>query len=279
VIPSGGALGAEVRGLDLSQPLDGPTVEAVLHAWYTHQVLVFRNQTLNDAQLVAFSRHFGELMPDADRPGIDYDRSLDTVFPDIVDVVSNVLVDGKRIGALGAGEATWHTDTLPTPNAALILYGLEVPPSGGNTRFANMYKAYETLPEELRERVDGRMARHYLRAYDKPGSSYDPGRDKDRAPGPDFPIVRTHGITRRKSLFLSRQGSGYVHGLSIEASDELLRQLWEHMIRPEFVWEHTWQVGDLVVWDNRCTIHSRAAFDPNARRRMHRTTTKGEWPV
>ena len=280
VNPSGGALGAEIRGLDLSSNLDSATRDAILDAWYKHLVLVFRNQKLTDQQLVNFGTCFGDVLND-NRP-VDYDRSLDTDMPNLVDVVSNIVVNGTPIGALGAGEAIWHTDTQPIPNSALILYALEVPPSGGNTRFGNMYAAYETLPESLKQKVAWRASIHDRIYGLQQGQLLHAGvgtvPDKSQMPGPWYPIVRTHGVTKRKALHLQKEGSGYIIGLPEKESDEILSQLWQHMTKSELIWEHEWRVGDVVVWDNRCTIHSRPAIDPSARRRLHRITVRGEWP-
>ncbi len=278
IVPTGGALGAEIRGLDLSQPLGDAARAIVLEAWYQYHLLVFRGQSLTDPQLVAFSRIFGEPMVDH-RP-VDYHRHLDTEMPELVDVISNVTVDGKPIGALGAGEAIWHTDTVPVPNAALILHALEVPEAGGETRFCNMTAAYEALSPEMKARIEGLISIH-SRTHDltnavKAGIAAD--HDKRLSPGPWFPIVRTHGVTGRRSIFLGQRGSGYVVDLSVEESDALLEELWAHATQPRFVWEHRWRVGDVVVWDNRCTAHSRGAFQPSGRRRLHRTTVRGEWP-
>ncbi len=281
VIPSGGPLGAEVRGVNLAQSVDDATFEAIQRAWIDHQVLAFRGQTLTDRQLIAFSRRFGDLH--VVDPGVmDYDRRLGEDVPEI-DVISNIIVDGVPLGALGAGEAAWHTDMsmFVEPASATFLYALELPPTGGNTRFASMYRAFEMLSEDLRQRVDGRRSIHDI-AYTAAGAvrkGYEPVRDKSQGPGARHPVVRTHPETGRRSLYLGREGYGYILGLPVEESDEVLAALWRHMTRPEFVWEHEWRLGDLVMWDNRCVMHSRGAFDPNARRLLHRTTVKGERPV
>ncbi|TRX74181.1 TauD/TfdA dioxygenase family protein [Pseudomonas mangiferae] len=282
VIPSGAALGAEIRGVDLSKPLSDDTRRQILAAWHEHLVLYFRGQNLSDPALLQFGECFGEVLAD-NRP-VDYNRAADTEYPDRIDVISNVVVDGKPIGALGDGEALWHTDTQPVPNSALILHALETPSQGGRTRFGNMYTAYETLPDDLREQVEGRASIHDRiyglqknTLFHSSSATLD-AFDKSRMPGPWWPIVRTHGETGRKALHLQREGGGYVVGLSSEDSDRLLERLWAHMTQPHLIWEHSWQVGDVLVWDNRCTIHARTPFQSTERRRLHRVTVKGEWP-
>ena len=246
-----------------------------------HLVLVFRGQRLTDPQLIAFSRRFGDLHV-IDPSVMDYNRRLGDDVPEI-DVISNIVVDGVPLGALGAGEAAWHTDMsmFEEPASATFLYAIEIPASGGNTRFANMYRAYEMLPEPLKRRVEGRRSIHDI-AYTAAGAvrkGYEPVVDKSQGPGARHPIVRTHPVTGRKSLYLGRAGYGYILGLPVEESDHLLAELWHSMTRPELIWEHEWRVGDVLLWDNRCTMHSRGAFDPNARRLLHRTTVKGERPA
>lgn len=280
VVPSGKALGAEVQGIDLSKPLNAQTRDELIDAWHQHLVIVIRSQSLSDAQLVAFGEYFGEVMSDP-RP-VDYEPALDTDIPSLVDVVSNVKKNGKPIGALGDGEAIWHTDTEPVPNGALILHALEIPSQGGNTRFGNMYDAYETLPASLKQQVDGKASIHD-RVYGLVKdtlfhSSVKEPVERSRMPGPWWPIVRTHGATKRKSLYLQSQSGGHIVGLPSDESQAVLKALWDHMTQPQFLWEHEWRLGDVVVWDNRCTIHSRGSFSSSERRRLHRITIRGEWP-
>jgi len=168
----------------------------------------------------------------------------------------------------------------PEPPCASALYALEVPPAGGDTGFANMYLAYETLPDELRGRVEGRLCRH-------DGSRNSAGElrrgftevsDPRQAPGADHPIIRTHPVTRRKALFLGRRRNAYIQGLELDDSEQLLDALWAHTTRSELTWYQQWRVGDLVLWDNRCVMHRREEFDPNSRRLMHRSQIKGDRP-
>lgn len=278
IVPTGGALGAEVRGVDASAPLSGEVFAAIRRAWIDHLVILLRGQRLDDDQLVAFARRFGELHH-AD--GYEYGGKPEALPPE-VELISNIERDGKPIGALGAGEATWHTDMsmFEIPASATLLYAELVPPEGGNTRFTNNVRAYETLPEPVRRAVEGRKSIHDAAVVAdgsfRPG--YDAPADKSRRPGARHPVVRTHPESGRKALYLGRAGNGYILGLPVEESDRLLDALWRHMTRPELVWEHEWRIGDLLIWDNRRVAHSRRAFDARCRRLLHRVTVKSEKP-
>lgn len=270
IVSSGGPLGAEVRGVDLSVPLEEPTVSRLRAAWLEHLLLLFRGQKLSDQQLVALARHFGE-------PHIvtffDYNRA--GMLPEI-EVISNIVVKGKAMGGGGAGELVWHTDIamFEYPASATVLYGEEIPPAGGNTRFSNMYAAYETLPQALKNRVEGRRA-----LFDKGGGK--PGYSVNSTDNPCaiHPIVSTHPEAGRKALFLGRRDSGLIQGLNAEEASSLREQLWERATRPDLIWEHPWRPGDVLIWDNRCLSQARGAFASNARRVLRRVTIKGEKPV
>jgi taurine dioxygenase len=274
VIPTGAALGAEVSGVDLKN-LDEMQFSALKRAWHEHQVVLVRGQTLTDGDLVAFSRRFGNLdLAPVQETGRRFVEGIPEIY-----IVSNVIVNGEPIGSLGAGEAVWHTDMsyLDVPPMASMLYALEVPASGGNTSFCSMYAVYEALPAELKRRIAQLKIKHdgtynsggYLRqgvtATDDPRTS----------PGAVHPLVCTHPDTGRRMLYLGRRRNAYLMGLEVAESEALLDQLWGFVENPEFAWEHAWRVGDLVLWDNRCTMHRRDPFDASARRVMHRTQIKG----
>jgi taurine dioxygenase len=270
VRPTGAALGAEVHGIDL-RALDAEVFTAIHQAWLDHQVLLFRDQVLSDDDLVAFSRRFGEL---DEAPVQETGRRFVEGHPEIY-VVSNVLQDGVAIGSLGAGEAVWHTDMsyLPSPPKASVLYALEVPPSGGDTSFCSMYAAWDTLPEALRRRVGGARVKHdgtyNSGGYTRQGVT--PTDDPRTSPGTLHPLVYVHPETGRSGLYLGRRRNAYIEGMSLEESGALLDEIWASATRAALTWQHQWRVGDLVLWDNRCTMHRRDAFDPAARRVMHRT--------
>jgi taurine dioxygenase len=275
VIPAPHSFGAEIRGVDL-RTIDPGDFSSIHRAWLDHSVVLFREQNLTDDDLIAFSNKFGGLDW---APIQESGRRFVEGHPEIY-VVSNVMENGTPIGSLGAGEATWHTDMsyFPDPPKASILYALEVPPSGGNTYFCNMYRAFESLPEELKRQITGLQLKHdgtynsggYVRqgitAADDPMAS----------PGAYHPLVCTHPETKRRLLYLGRRRNAYIRGLSLPDSELLLDRLWSYAAREEFVWHNEWRVGDLVLWDNRCTIHRRDSFDTNSRRVMHRTQIKAE---
>jgi taurine dioxygenase len=289
VRPTGAALGADVDGVDLGQDLSPSTIDAIKQAWSDHLVLRFRGQHLDDDQLMRFSALFGELdlapVIAASRVQIrGEDRYVDSAEEGhrYISIISNVVENGVAIGALGAYEAIWHTDMSynPEPPIGSALYALEVPPAGGDTGFANMYLAYETLPEELRRRVEGRLCRHdsSRNSAGELRRGYTDVTDPREAPGADHPIVRNHPVTGRKALFLGRRRNAYVQGRELDDSERLLDVLWEHATRPQLTWYQQWRVGDLVLWDNRCVMHRRDEFDPTSRRLMHRSQIKGDRP-
>jgi alpha-ketoglutarate-dependent taurine dioxygenase len=278
VRPTGAALGADIEGIDLASGLSLELMAGITQAWGDHLVLRFRRQRLSDDDLLRFSRQFGELdwAPIAATNDAPEGRQY-------VMVVSNVVENGKAIGQLGAYEAVWHTDMsyIPDPPMASALYALETPPSGGDTGFCNMYLAYDSLDTELRREVAGRLCRHDA-SRNSAGElrrGFADAPDPSETIGAEHPIVRTHPMTGRKALFLGRRRNAYIPGLPVADSEALLDALWQHATRPDFTWYQQWQVGDLILWDNRCVMHRRDAFDPAMRRIMHRTQIKGERPV
>jgi taurine dioxygenase len=275
VIPAGAALGAEVVTGDL-RALNNDGFARVVQAWRDHAVVLFRDQTLTDRDLIAFSRRFGDLDV---APVQENGRRFVDGIPEIY-IVSNVKVNGEAIGSLGDGEAVWHTDMsyVAMPPKASLLYALEVPPHGGNTSFCSMYAIYESLPAALKARIEGLTIKHdgtynsggYLR------QGVTPTGDPRTSPGALHPLVCTHPDTGHQVLYLGRRRNAWIAGLDLAESEALLDELWTCVARPEAAWEHAWRAGDLVLWDNRCTMHRRDAFDPGARRIMHRTQIKGE---
>lgn len=275
IIPSGKALAAEIQGVDINNVSD-KDFEVVRRAWLDHLVLLLRGQKLTDEELIRFSRRFGELDW---APVQEIGRRFVEGHPEIY-IVSNVIENGVPIGSLGSGEAVWHTDMsyLEVPPKASILHALETPLTGGDTYFCTMYAAYDSLPGALRERVSRLTLKHdatynsggYVRqgvaAVDDPLTS----------PGIYHPVITTHPETGRRALYLGRRRNAYLGGLPLAESEELLDELWRYATRDEFTWQHHWKVGDLVLWDNRCTMHRRDPFDPSSRRVLHRTQIKGE---
>ena len=275
VMPLGGALGAEIPGIDL-RAIDGEAFAAIHKAWIDREVLLFRGQSLTDEDLIAFSRRFGGL---DHAPIQENGRRFVDGYPEIY-VVSNVIENGEAIGSLGSGEAVWHTDMsyLRDPPKASMLYALEIPPSGGDTSFCSMYAAYEALPADLKARVEGLSCKHDG-TYNSGGyvrQGVTPTDDPRESPGTPHPVVCRHPKSGRRGLYLGRRRNAYLMGLPLAESEALLNALWDHVEKPELRWTHQWRVGDLVLWDNRCTMHRRDPFDPGSRRIMHRTQIKGE---
>jgi taurine dioxygenase len=277
IVPTNAVLGAEVRGVDLRR-VDDATFAAIHHAWVDHQVLLFRSQNMSDADLITFSRRFGDL---DSAPVQENGRRFVEGYPEIY-VVSNVIENGVAIGSLGAGEAVWHTDMsyLDKPPKASMLYAIAVPPRGGNTGFASMYAAYDALPVALRGRIAGLRVKHDG-TYNSGGyvrEGVTPTDDPITAAGTFHPLVCTHPDSGRRCLYLGRRRNAYIEGLPLGESEALLDQIWHYATGDNLTWYNVWRVGDLVLWDNRCTMHRRDPFDPAARRIMHRTQIKGAAP-
>jgi taurine dioxygenase len=268
-------LGAHVGGIDLSRPLAPSEADAIAQAWRTRLVVVVNGQSLNDPQLMAFSRNFGELDPPGPNP---YGEPFNKAYPEI-NVISNVVENGKPIGGLGDGEAVWHADMtyVEVPPKAAVLHALEVPPSGGNTYFADMFAAYATLPQELKDAVAGKLAVHDAsrNSAGQLRKGYREVTDVRDTVGARHPLVRTEPGTGRKALFLGRRPNSYVVGMSVAGSEALLDALWAHATQKRFAMCHEWQVGDVLMWNNLGVLHRRDPFDPAARRVMHRTQIKG----
>jgi len=270
-------LGAEVAGVDVSTPLPQADIDAIENAWRERLVVVFHDQSLSDPQLIEFSKNFGELDPPGPNP---YGQPFLKDHPEL-NVISNVVEDGKPIGNLGDGEAVWHADMtyVDVPPKAAMLHALEVPPpeAGGNTYFANMFAAYEALPADLKQATDGKIAIHDA-SRNSAGmlrKGYQEVTDVRQTVGARHPLVRTDPKTGRKALFLGRRPNAYVLGLSIADSDALLDALWAHATQPRFAMCHEWKVGDLLMWNNLSVLHRRDPFDPKTRRVMHRSQVKG----
>ena len=278
VVPTGAFLGAEVRCGDV-RALGDAEYAAIRQAALDHLVIVIRGQQLTDPELIAFGARFGPL--DC-APLAKTGKEKARTHPEIV-VVSNVLENGQAIGVLRDAEVVWHSDNSyrENPLSFSALYSHEIPPSGGNTGFANMYYALETLDPALRAKIEGRTLKHDM-TYNSAGDlreGFQPVSDVRDAPGPHHPIVRTHGETGYNALYLGRRPNAYIDGLSVADSESLLEALWAHATRPAYTWHHVWRAGDILMWDNRCVMHRRDPFDGGYRRVMHRVQCAGEKPV
>ncbi len=278
ITPLNDAIGARVDGVDLAAGFDETTFAAIHKAWLDHCVLLFRGQKLTPPQLVAFAARFGPLEPP---PSSEKDLRADAGADDARDmwIISNVVENGKAIGALGAGEAEWHSDMtyLEVPPTASVLYGHEVPATGANTWFANMYAAWEQMPADLRAGIQDAQALHNS-SYTSAGElrkGMDEVTNVRDAPGAVHPIVIKHPENGRPALFLGRRTNAYIKGMEVADSEAMLDRLWEYCVTDQFSYSHHWRPGDVLIWDNRSTLHRRDAFDPEARRILWRCQIAG----
>ena len=277
LIKSPASLGGEIQGIDLKKQLNIEQIEFINNSWDQSLVLVFKNQNLNDSDLINFSKNFGELDPPGPNP---YGITFLPEFPEI-NVISNVKSDnGIPIGNLGDGEAVWHADMTynELPPKAGILYALEVPDGQGNTHFANMNHAYEDLPKNLKEKIIDKVLIHDS-AHNSAGmlrKGYTESKDPSKTPGAKHPLVILDQNTNKKLLFLGRRPHAYIVGMEINESEKLLDEIWHHATQDQFTWTQQWNVGDLLMWKNLNVLHKRDSFDPNTRRVMHRTQLKGD---
>ena len=281
IVLTGAALGADVIGIDPANP-SAEDVAAVKAALRDHLVVRLRGYTITDVQFTRFAALLGEL-----EASPAYSRSRAVYVPECpeITIISNVVQDGQAIGEHGDGELNWHSDKgfVELPSAYTFLLGREVPPSGGDTSFCNMYNAADRLRADLRAMLDDMKLKHQrshtAQGTRRPGYR-DIGTDDPRElPGPQHPVLRTHPESGRKALYLGRRFGGYIVGLPLAESERVLDLLWSCAGLPEDTWAQQWQTGDLVIWDNRCTMHRRDAFPGKGNRRMHRLTTISERPV
>lgn len=277
VAPLSAACGAEIKGVDLAEPLAAATVRAIRQAWNEHLVLVFRGQVVSQDDQLRFASYFGEpgdrrTAPEALRgraEGVQQDNRK-------ILLVSNIKVDGRPIGAFGEGEFWFHIDGGYTarPYRYTFLYALELPSTGGNTLFANMYKAYAAVPADLKRKLEGRKALH-IHEYNRAKQAASSG-DISGIPHHHHPLFITHPETGRKSLFVDRLMTTRIEGMSAEESAAILGQLYAIGERRDFIFEHVWQHNDFVMWDNRCTTHARTDFPRQERRLLRRCTVEGD---
>jgi alpha-ketoglutarate-dependent taurine dioxygenase len=277
------SLGAEVRGLDLRRPMDAATRQAVIDAWTRHLVLVFPDQDITDAEHVDFTRHFGE-------PEIFHQTSLNLRSDRVKEIFLVSNVDGKN-RLMRPSEPSqkqlssarqWHTDSSyrPMPSVGSLLHGIEISRTGGITQFINMYEVYEQLPENLRRQVEGRRARHDFGMLHRiTGAPAPTAAEQAAMPAVWHPLVRRHPVSGRKSLYISSIYNDAVEGLDDEAARVLVEELSDFAAQPRFMYRHVWEPHDVLMWDNRCTVHAVTPHDPGERRVMHRTTIVGSEPV
>ena len=264
-------IGVEVQGIDLRQPMDDATFRAIEAAWHANCIILFRDQTLNEDEQVAFTARFGPLAQVLNKHGGASKHHPGVMF------VSNIRENGQLIGALPDGEMMFHSDQcyIERPCYATLLYAIEIPKQGGNTLFANMYKAYDALPAAMKTRLQGMYAEHI---YDYGSAPTQKGAVTEAARRFAHPVFRTHPATGKKALYVNRLMTDQIVGMDRTESDQTLATMFDVIENPAWIYEHKWRVGDLLMWDNRCTTHARTDFDASERRLLRRCVVLGERP-
>ena len=273
--PLGSALGAEILDLNIAQELDQETIRGLYEAWRDNIVLLFNKINMTQTEQLRFAGCFGKVgeraKPKEARPE-DYSKLNDAFM-----LVTNIREKGKPIGTLPDGEMMFHHDTIykPKPHIGTLLYAMEVPSRGGNTKFTNLYKAYEALPKAIKKKVEGRKALHL---YD-----YDRIKERNTAEGAgellehhSHPVVIMHPRSGRKALYVNRLMTAEIEGLPPEESEEILNMMFDIAEKPEHVYEHIWNSGDLLLWDNYCSSHARTDFPSDEVRLLRRCQIESE---
>jgi taurine dioxygenase len=265
-------IGYEVSGIDLREPVPPAAAAAIYQTWLDHGVLLFRDQQLEQEDLIRVTGIFGEFAP-LGRPKHTLPSGFSKILPNIM-LISNIRENGETIGALPDGEMLFHHDTIhrADPHKATLLYSVEIPTCGGDTLFASGTAAYDTLDPAMKQKLEGLRAVNY---YVYNSVKRDDKQAVDASSQAVHPVVRTHEETKRKALYVNRLMSVRIEGMEEAESDALLNSLFDHSENPEFVYTHVWRKGDLIVWDNRCSSHARTDFPADQRRLLLRTTVKG----
>lgn len=264
-------IGAEVLGVDLSQPVDRGTTKVLYAAWLEHLILLFRSQDLTQAELVAATEIFGNV-GDLARPEEYQPKGQHDLHASVM-LISNVREGGEPIGALPDGEMMFHHDMMHAaePHKGTLLYAREIPSTGGNTLFANLYAAYDALPDSLRIALAGKRS---LCSYNLGSVQKDDGVGLPVARESRHPVFRTHSDTGRKAIYVNRLMTVGVEGLPDNQAKRILGHVFDVAEQEQFYYEHVWRPGDVMLWDNRCTMHARTDFPPE-RRLFWRTTIAG----
>ena len=285
LVPLTQHIGAEIRGLDLREKPDEETTRAIYQAWLDHLVIVFPGQNLSPEELIRVTGYFGELSEEdylslmmkltfaLSRPPKFFPKGYSSLLPGIM-LISNIRENGEPIGALPDGEVMFHHDMIHAeiPSKATLLYSVEIPSTGGNTLFASGYAAYETLDPAIRDGLEGRKAMHH---YNYGSTQRGDSRGTEAFAECSHPVFRTHEDTGRKAVYVNRLMTTGVLDMPPAQSEPLLNAVFDHSEKRDFVYEHVWRVGDLLLWDNRCSSHARTDFPTNERRLMLRTNVKG----
>jgi taurine dioxygenase len=277
------ALGAEICGVDMRRPMDAATRQAVHDIWMKYLVLVFPSQDITDQEHVAFTQHFGE--PEIFHQtsvALRSDRVREIFLVSNVDENDRLLPPSDRGQKQLSSSRQWHTDSSyrPMPSVGSLLHGIEISRTGGITQFINMYMVYDDRPGSLRQQVEGRKARHDFGMLARlVGNPPPPERERVAMPPVWHPMVRRHPVTGRKSLFISSIYNDQIEGLDDESARRLIEELSDFAAQPKYMYRHEWAPHDVLMWDNRCTVHAVTPHDPAERRVMHRTTIVGDQPV
>ena len=281
ITPLHPAIGAEIRGVDLRSEIDPETFQTIHDAWMDNLVVVFPNQPITDEEHVAFTRYFGE--PEIFHQSIIRSRAMREIFR-----VSNVDDDGvlmppshPTVQQVSLAQL-WHTDSSyrAMPCVGSLLHGVEISRTGGETQFINMYMVYDDLPDSLRRQVENRRARHDFSNLHRL-RDLKPQTEEEKAAMPPAwqPMVRIHPVTERKSLYISPIYNDAIEGMDDAAARQLIEDLTDFAAQPRYIYKHKWEPHDVLMWDNRCTVHAVTPHDPTERRVMHRTTIMGDQAV
>ena len=259
--------GAEVSGIDLSKEMSATAQKTIKELWAEHQLLLFRGQTMGEIDLVRSSRYLGELEIHIRREYLSEEN------PEVL-LVSNIKKDGRPVGILSDTEVGWHFDQiyLSRPAVGSMLMAVKLPSSGGQTSFADMTAAYEALPDDIKNRIDGKKAVQSYEAFNAQFSVPTNKTQKVQSPDIEQPLVRTHPVSGRKALYICPGMTTQIVGMDKGESDKTLEFLFSWSVKPEFVYTHDWQMGDVLLWDNASTMHRREPFAVNDERLMKRTT-------
>ncbi|MFB0951681.1 MAG: TauD/TfdA family dioxygenase [Rhodospirillales bacterium] len=265
--PLSSSFGAEILGIDLSKDISAIDQMVISELWAKHQLLLFRGQSLGEEDLVRTSRYIGDLEIHIRREYLSEEN------PEIL-LVSNIKKDGRSVGILSDTEVGWHYDQiyLPRPAVGSMLMAVKLPSSGGQTSFADMTAAFEALPDEIKTKINGTKAVQSYEAFNAQFSVATNKTQKKLSPDIEQPLVRTHPISGRKALYICPGMTTQIVGMDAHESAEMLDYLFNWSVRPEFVYTHNWQKGDVLLWDNASTMHRREPFDGNDERLMKRTT-------
>lgn len=271
VKPLSPAIGVEITGVDCSGDVSVDILEQIISAWHDNCVALFRQQDLSEIEQAEFCARIGPLGPNTfQNPGVSF-------TPGVM-YISNIRENGELIGALPDGEMEFHSDKCYTadPSVATVLYAIEIPTQGGDTLYANMFAAYDALPDDVKAKIDGRDV---MFAYDYDGHPTDRVVDiSDDMPHALHPMIKVHSGNGRKALYVNRQMAVYIVDMDRAESDELLDYLFDHCEQPEFVYQHHWTPGDLLIWDNRSVLHARTDFDASERRLLRRVVIQDDQP-